>query len=51
MINPLLVVSVVLDSRYKPEYLRFAYGELFDEKGFNGIITKVKKVLEHLYDW
>lgn len=51
MVNLLLVVAVVLNPRCKLEYLVVAYEKLFDESMINYMATKVKKVLERLYDW
>ncbi|CAL9015309.1 unnamed protein product [Prunus brigantina] len=51
-INKLFFVAVILDPRYKMEYVKFCLGDLVsDENGVNDMSLEIKTLLHNLYDY
>ncbi|KAI5338376.1 hypothetical protein L3X38_017647 [Prunus dulcis] len=51
-INKLFFVAVILDPRYKTEYVEFCLGDLVsDENGVNDMSLEIKTLLHNLYDY
>ncbi|KAK2662327.1 hypothetical protein Ddye_000901 [Dipteronia dyeriana] len=49
-VNTLLIIAHVLDPRYKLDYVKFYFGDLFDENKVNNMTFDIKEILIQLYD-
>ncbi|XP_028056205.1 zinc finger BED domain-containing protein RICESLEEPER 2-like [Camellia sinensis] len=49
-INPLLIVAVVLDPRYKLKYVKFSFTRYYSISDVDAMIEKVKLIMKQLYD-
>ncbi|KAK2638251.1 hypothetical protein Ddye_026046 [Dipteronia dyeriana] len=50
-VNKLLIIALVLDPRYKLDYVKFCFGELFDENKESEMTYDIKKLLIKLYEF
>ncbi|KAK2652833.1 hypothetical protein Ddye_012689 [Dipteronia dyeriana] len=48
--NTLLIFALVLDLRYKLDYVKFCFGDLFDDNKVNKMTFGIKDNLIQLYD-
>ncbi|KAK3228383.1 hypothetical protein Dsin_000264 [Dipteronia sinensis] len=50
-LNKLLIIALVLDPRYKLDYVKFYFGDLFDEYKVNEMTYDIKELLIKLYEF
>ncbi|KAK2652789.1 hypothetical protein Ddye_012645 [Dipteronia dyeriana] len=50
-VNKLLIIALVLDPRYKLDYVKFCFGDLFDENKVNEMTYDMKELLIKLYEF
>ncbi|KAK2648832.1 hypothetical protein Ddye_016321 [Dipteronia dyeriana] len=50
-VNKLLIIALVLDPRYKLDYVKFCFGDLFDENKVNEMTYDIKELLIKLYEF
>ncbi|KAK3228849.1 hypothetical protein Dsin_000730 [Dipteronia sinensis] len=49
-VNTLLIIALVLDPRYKLDYVKFCFGDLFDDNKVKKMTFHIKEILIQLYD-
>ncbi|KAK0580820.1 hypothetical protein LWI29_006593 [Acer saccharum] len=50
-LNKLLIITLVLDPRYKLDYVKLCFGDLFDENKVNEMTHDIKELLIKLYEF
>ncbi|XP_060676328.1 uncharacterized protein LOC132805410 [Ziziphus jujuba] len=50
-INPLLLIAIVLDPRYKLDYVEYCFGDVYAEDVASLMTKNLKEILMSLYDW
>ncbi|KAK2646775.1 hypothetical protein Ddye_021970 [Dipteronia dyeriana] len=50
-VNKLLIIALVLDPRYKLDYVKFCFGDLFDKNKVNEMTYDIKELLIKLYEF
>ncbi|KAL5864135.1 hypothetical protein ACOSQ3_001649 [Xanthoceras sorbifolium] len=48
-VNKLLIIALVLDPRYKLDYVKFCFGDMFDDKKTEEMTCNVRELLIQLY--
>ncbi|KAL5827294.1 hypothetical protein ACOSQ3_019129 [Xanthoceras sorbifolium] len=49
-VNKLLIIALVLDPRYKLEYVKFCFGDMFDDKKTKELTCDTRELLIQLYE-
>ncbi|KAL5818777.1 hypothetical protein ACOSQ4_022619 [Xanthoceras sorbifolium] len=49
-VNKLLIIALVLDPRYKLDYVKFCFGDMFDDKKTKEMTSNIRELLIQLYD-
>ncbi|KAL5789539.1 hypothetical protein ACOSQ2_004427 [Xanthoceras sorbifolium] len=49
-VNKLLLITLVLDPRYKLDYVKFCFGNMFDDKKTKEMTCAIRKLLIQLYE-
>ncbi|KAK2656068.1 hypothetical protein Ddye_009120 [Dipteronia dyeriana] len=50
-VNRLLIIALVLDPRYKLDYVKFYFGDLFDDSKLTEMTYDIKEFLIKLYEF
>ncbi|KAL5820816.1 hypothetical protein ACOSQ3_022698 [Xanthoceras sorbifolium] len=49
-VNKLLIIALALDPRYKLDYVKFCFGDMFDDKKTKEMTSNIRELLIQLYD-
>ncbi|KAL5763966.1 hypothetical protein ACOSQ2_016560 [Xanthoceras sorbifolium] len=49
-VNKLLIIALVLDPRYKLDYVKFCFGDMFDDKKTKEMTCNIRELLIQLYE-
>ncbi|KAL5790391.1 hypothetical protein ACOSQ2_005279 [Xanthoceras sorbifolium] len=49
-VNKLLIIALVLDPRYKLDYVKFCFGDMFDDKKTKEMTCDIRELLIQLYE-
>ncbi|KAL5789537.1 hypothetical protein ACOSQ2_004425 [Xanthoceras sorbifolium] len=49
-VNKLLIIALVLDPRYKLNYVKFCFGDMFDDKKTKEMTCDIRLLLIQLYE-